>query len=71
MISNSLKEARLKRGITISELARRTKLSRMTIANIENKRVVPNIESAIFISRELEEQLDVIFFEINVNHALQ
>ncbi|MEK3995941.1 helix-turn-helix domain-containing protein [Psychrobacillus sp. FSL K6-2365] len=71
MISNSLKEARLKRGISISELARRTKLSRMTIANIENKRVVPNLESAIFISRELDEHLDDIFFEINVNHALQ
>ncbi|MER2079365.1 helix-turn-helix transcriptional regulator [Psychrobacillus psychrotolerans] len=68
MISNNLKEVRKIRGITISELARRTKLSRMTIANIENKKVLPSLESAISISREMDEKIDNIFFEINVNH---
>ena len=71
MISNMLKEIRKKRGITVSELARRTKLSRMTIANIENRKVIPNLDSAIAISRELDEQVSDIFFEINVNHELQ
>jgi len=71
MISNKLKEIRLKRGITISELARRTCLNRMTITNIENKKVVPGLESAILISKELDIQIDDIFFEIHVNHELQ
>ena len=70
MISNKLKEIRLKRGITISELARRTSLNRMTITNIENKKVVPGLESAILISRELDTHINEIFFEKNVNHEL-
>lgn len=68
MISNILKDIRKKRGISISELARRTRLSRMTITNIENKKVIPNLESAILITRELDEKIDDIFFEIIVNH---
>lgn len=71
MISNKLKEVRKKRGITVSELARRTRLNRMTIANIENKKVMPNLESAIVISRELDEKVNDIFFETIVNHELQ
>jgi putative transcriptional regulator len=71
MISNKLKELRLKRGITISELARRTSLNRMTITNIENKKVIPGLESAILISKELDTQIDEIFFEVDVNHELQ
>lgn len=71
MISNLVKEVRTKRGMSISELARRTNLSRVTISNIENKRVIPSLESAISIARELEFNMDNIFFEIDVNHEFQ
>lgn len=70
MVDNKLKELRLRRGISISELARRSGLNRVTISNIENKRVVPTLESAFAISRELETKIEVIFFEIGVNHGL-
>lgn len=68
MVSNRLKEYRKKRGMPISELARRTGLSRVTVTNIENNRVIPNLETAISISKVLEKSLDEIFFESNVNH---
>lgn len=71
MISNNLKKIRNKRGMSISELARRTNLSRMTISDIENLRVIPNLKSAIFISRELGLNIDSIFFEVDVNHDLR
>lgn len=71
MVSNNLKEIRKKRGISISELARRTKLSRMTISNIENLNIIPMVDTAIFIARELEVDITSIFFETDVNHELQ
>lgn len=71
MISNKVKEVRKKRGMPIAELARRTNLSRMTISNIENNKVVPSLESAILISKELECDIGEIFFEVDVNHELQ
>ncbi|WP_342545777.1 helix-turn-helix domain-containing protein [Lysinibacillus sp. FSL K6-4013] len=71
MISNKVKEVRRKRGMSISELARRTNLSRVTIMNVENKEVIPNLETAILISRELDREIGDIFFEVSVNHELQ
>lgn len=71
MISNKVKEVRIKRGMPISELARRTNLSRVTITNIENKKVIPSLESALLISRELDYSVDDIFFEISVNHEFR
>lgn len=71
MVSNELYSVRKKRGIAVSELARRTGLSRMTITNIEKNRVVPNIETAFLIARELEVDINKIFFIHNVNHDLR
>lgn len=71
MISNSVKATRLKRGMSISELARRTNLSRVTIANVEKGEVVPSLETALSISRELEREVGEIFFESIVNHEFQ
>lgn len=71
MISNKVKEVRLKRGMPIAELARRTKLSRVTITNIENNKVIPSLETAFVIARELEREISDIFFEVHVNHELQ
>lgn len=71
MISNKVKEVRINRGMPISELARRTNLSRVTITNIENKKVIPSLQSALLISRELGQDIGGIFFEIFVNHEFQ
>lgn len=62
MVSNIVKEVRTKRGMSISELARRTKLSRVTISNVEDKKVVPSLETALLISRELEYGVEKVFF---------
>jgi len=62
MVSNIVREVRTKRGMSISELARRTKLSRVTISNVENKMVIPSLETALLISRELEREVEKIFF---------
>lgn len=62
MVSNIVKEVRTKRGMSISELARRTKLSRVTISNVEDKKVTPSLETALLISRELEHGVEKIFF---------
>ncbi|GEM_PF-4259428 len=70
MISNDLKNIRKRRGISIAELARRTNLSRMTISNIENQKVIPKIDSAISIARELDVAFSSIFFEVCVNLGL-
>lgn len=71
MISNKVKEIRKKRGMSISELARRTSLSRVTIMNVENKEVIPSLETALLISRELDREIGDIFFEVDVNHEFQ
>lgn len=71
MISNNLKKQRLERGMSISELARRSKLNRMTIYNIENQKVIPNLETAMAISSILGNKIDEIFFTQLVNHELQ
>lgn len=71
MVYNELYTIRKRRGIAVSELARRTGLSRMTITNIEKNRVVPNIETAFLISRELEVDINKIFFILDVNRDLQ
>lgn len=62
MVSNLVRETRVKRGMSISELARRTELSRVTISNVENGMVIPSLETALLISRELETGLAKIFF---------
>lgn len=62
MVSNLVKETRVKRGMSISELARRTELSRVTISNVENGAVMPSLETALLISRELEKGVEKIFF---------
>lgn len=71
MISNKVKEVRLQRGMPIAELARRTNLSRVTITNVENNKVIPSLETAFLISKVLEHKISDIFFEASVNHELQ
>lgn len=63
MNSNNLKFIRKEKRFTITELARRTKLSRVTITNIENQKVTPRVDTAFKIARELDVEVTKIFFE--------
>ena len=71
MISNKAKNIRIERGMTISELARRTGLSRVTITNVENSLVIPSLDTAFLIAKEIGKDINEIFFVYNVNHELQ
>lgn len=71
MISNKAKIIRIERGMTISELARRTGLSRVTITNVENSLVIPSLDTAFLIAKELGKDINEIFFTHCVNHELQ
>lgn len=71
MVRNKLKEVRLERGISISELARRTNLSRVTINNIEKGYSNPTQKTMLAICRELDKSMNEIFFTQYVNHELQ
>lgn len=71
MISNKLKVIRTERGMSISELARRSGLSRVTIYNLEKRSITPNLETAMSISRVFNLKVDEIFFTLSVNHELQ
>lgn len=71
MISNKVKEIRIERGMSVTELARRSKVSRMTVSNIESFSVIPNLETALAISFALEKDIGTIFFTLDVNRELQ
>lgn len=68
MNSNKLKEFRVKRGMSISELARRSKLSRIAIINIENGDSDPKAKTISAICKSLNVNPNVIFFGNVVNH---
>ncbi|MGE8022103.1 helix-turn-helix transcriptional regulator [Peribacillus frigoritolerans] len=54
MVSNGLKKIRNKHGMSISELARRANVNRMTITNIENMKTTPNLDTVIAICKVFE-----------------
>ena len=70
-VNNNLKEIRKERGMSISELARRSKMSRVAITNIENGKSNPLASSMYFISAALDKDVSEIFFDPSVNHELQ
>lgn len=71
MINNNLRVIRQKQGISISELSRRTKISRTTITSIEKGNSNPKASTMFAISKELKKRVGEIFFETSVNHELQ
>ncbi|MNO54447.1 hypothetical protein D3C76_449210 [compost metagenome] len=71
MLNNKLKEVRKQRGMSVSELARRSKTSRQTIYNIEDKNAVPNGLLMISICEALDKAPKEIFFTQNVTHVKQ
>lgn len=65
MVGNRVKELRNQRGMSVAELARRTKLSRMTITNVEEGKIIPNMKTARLISKELDKSMFDVFYELN------
>lgn len=65
MIGNRVKELRTRRGMSVAELARRTKLSRVTITNVEEGKIIPNMKTAYLISKELDKSMTEVFYEVN------
>ncbi|KMJ56438.1 hypothetical protein AB685_21870 [Bacillus sp. LL01] len=71
MISDIVKKHRLERGMPISELARRTGLSRVTITDIENGNTDPKFSTVMKIYEVLNIDSQQIFFGRSVNLDLQ
>ncbi|MCA1011382.1 helix-turn-helix transcriptional regulator [Halobacillus halophilus] len=71
MNTNKLKEIRKHRGMSISELSRRTELSRMTIYAIEKGSTNPTLKTVTSICKVLDKKPCEIFFDVLVNHEYQ
>lgn len=59
---NRLKELRKKLDITQDDLAKRVKISRAYLSNLENGKYTPSLEVAYNIARELNTSIDELFF---------
>ncbi|MFC4714059.1 helix-turn-helix transcriptional regulator [Planococcus dechangensis] len=68
---NNLKDIRIEIGMSIAELSRRSKVSRMTISKIENGESNPTIKTIVALSKVLKKSPNEIFFNVSVNHELQ
>jgi molybdopterin molybdotransferase/putative molybdopterin biosynthesis protein len=60
-VKNRLAEIRASRGVSASELASRTHVSRQTIYAIEGGSYIPNTEVALNLARELEVTVEELF----------
>jgi putative transcriptional regulator len=61
-MTNAVKEARSKRGITQAELAATVNVSRQTIISVESGRYVPSVALALKIARALNQNVEQLFF---------
>ena len=68
---NELRKIRKEVGMSLSELARRSKTSRQTITNIELKGQEPSVTLALRIARVLKRDPNDIFFNDFVIQGLQ
>ncbi|MBM7702424.1 helix-turn-helix transcriptional regulator [Metabacillus iocasae] len=60
---NRVKLARLEKGFTQQELARRTNVTRQTISLIESSKYNPSLQLCIDLAKALEKTLDELFWE--------
>jgi len=58
-IFRTIKEERLKKGITVRELAEKTKISPANISNIENGKQNPGIKILIKIVKALKLNIEI------------
>jgi len=63
-MNNNLKEMRTEQGMSVSELARRTNLSRTAIINIENGESNPLATTMYSISVALDKKVSEIFLTL-------
>ncbi|RIN73409.1 helix-turn-helix transcriptional regulator [Staphylococcus simulans] len=67
---NKIKKLRLEKGITVTELSKKSGLSRNTIYLLEANKTVPSLETIIKLSSGLDEKPEKIF-NLNVIQVLQ
>lgn len=67
---NSLKNIRISKGISITELSLRSGISRTTIYKLEDQKTNPSLETIIKISTGVNEKPEKIF-NFNVIQELQ
>ncbi|WP_239724902.1 MULTISPECIES: helix-turn-helix transcriptional regulator [unclassified Mammaliicoccus] len=67
---NSLKDIRISKGISITELSLRSGISRTTIYKLEDQKTNPSLETIIKISTGVNEKPEKIF-NFNVIQELQ
>lgn len=71
MVNNKVREVRQEVGMSLSELARRSKTSRQTITNIELHGQEPGVKLGLQIAMALNKHPNEIFFTDFVIHGLQ
>lgn len=65
-MKNRIKAIRAERKITQDQLAKKAKISRTTLAMIENEKAVPDGTTIAALVKALELPADAIFFELGV-----
>ncbi|MBU8568696.1 helix-turn-helix transcriptional regulator [Virgibacillus pantothenticus] len=62
-MANKIKLARVEKGLTQAQLAKRVNSTRQTIGLIEKGEYNPSLNLCIAIAKELEKTLDDLFWE--------
>lgn len=65
-MGNSIKELRAKRNLTQESLAKKAKISRTHLAEIENGKAIPSVIVAQNIAKVLKVKIENIFFDNSV-----
>lgn len=63
-MKNNVKFIRMKKGVTQEQLAKKVGVTRQTIGLIEKGDYNPTLSLCIAISKELEQTLDTLFWEV-------
>lgn len=61
-MTNLIKEERLKKNMTQTELAALVNVSRQTIFSIESNKYIPSVMLALKIAKVLGKKVDYLFF---------
>lgn len=61
MYGNNIRSARELRGLSVSELANKSRVSYMTVKRVERGDVIPSLDTAIKLARGVDFSLDRLF----------
>lgn len=70
-MNNIVAKSREELGYTQDEFAKKIKISRPYLSDIENSKSNPTVEIAVRIAKELKKPVENIFFSDNVQHVEQ